>query len=63
MSVAVKVTLDLSVVSTRVTRDSEATAKRDSRRRWPEDGFEEIAIDVPEARLWIACGWPRTRQL
>jgi hypothetical protein len=29
----------------------------------PEVRFWEIAIDVPEARFWLASVWPTTREL
>src|SRR3982074_3739889 len=29
----------------------------------PEVEFEDITIDLPEARFWIASGWPSTREL
>jgi hypothetical protein len=28
----------------------------------PEVGFEEIAIDLRQARFWITSGWPTTHQ-
>jgi hypothetical protein len=31
------------------------------RRRCPEVHFEEIAIDLLQARFWIASGWPTIR--
>ena len=45
-------------VNLQITSKPEVIPVTDSQRRWPEVGFAEIAIDLPEARFWIVSGWP-----
>jgi hypothetical protein len=47
----------------RATGKPEAKSRPNSQLRGREVGFEEIAIDLSEARFWIVSGLPTTREL
>ena len=49
-----KLHLDPAADCGRVTGKSEVMPGTDSQRRWPEDGFGGITIDLLQARLWKA---------
>jgi hypothetical protein len=47
----------------RITGKSEVMPGTESQRRWPEVLFEEIAMDLLQARFWTASGWATDREL
>jgi len=44
-----------------MTGKPEVMSRMDSQRSWPEVSFEEIAIDLRQARFWITSGLPTIR--
>jgi hypothetical protein len=46
----------------RMTGKPEVKSRPNSQLRGREVGFEEIAVPLLQARLWLVSGWPTTRK-
>jgi hypothetical protein len=53
----------LTIMTVQTARAKENVARASTKDHWPEVGFEEIAIDLLQARFGLMSALPTTREL